>query len=199
MRRPFRRSGLDDPSPCALIRSATDPDAFAELYAAHAKMVLRFLARKTLDPELALDLTAETFALALEHRHQFRGSTVAEEQSWLFTIARRLALGWWRRGSVERSGLERLRVELPTFSDGQLEEVERIADLPELRRTLAAAVDRLPADQAHAVRERVMWERSYTEIAEETGVTEQVIRARVSRGLKTLARHLDALRPEGVT
>jgi RNA polymerase sigma-70 factor (ECF subfamily) len=42
-----------------------DADAFSELYRREGEAVLVFLARRTLDVELALDLTAETFAIAL--------------------------------------------------------------------------------------------------------------------------------------
>ena len=40
------------------------PDAFVALYERDAEAVLVFLTRRTLDVEVALDLTAETFAQA---------------------------------------------------------------------------------------------------------------------------------------
>ena len=39
-------------------------DEFAAAYRAHSRSILIFLARRTYDPETALDLTAETFARA---------------------------------------------------------------------------------------------------------------------------------------
>jgi RNA polymerase sigma-70 factor, ECF subfamily len=59
-----------------------DADAFAALYDREAQAVLVFIARRTLDAELALDLTAETFAQAFRGRRSFRGSTEMEERAW---------------------------------------------------------------------------------------------------------------------
>ena len=42
-----------------------DADAFSELYRGEAEAVLIFLTRRTLDGETAVDLTAETFAIAM--------------------------------------------------------------------------------------------------------------------------------------
>lgn len=41
-----------------------DPAAFGEFYVANAKPMLVFFTRRVLDPETALELTAETFAQA---------------------------------------------------------------------------------------------------------------------------------------
>ena len=40
------------------------PAGFAAAYRTHSRSILIFLARRTYDPETALDLTAETFAQA---------------------------------------------------------------------------------------------------------------------------------------
>jgi RNA polymerase sigma-70 factor (ECF subfamily) len=66
---------------------------------------------------------------------------------------------------------------------------------------VARALDRLPADQQEALRLRVVDELDYAEVAAATGASEQTIRARVSRGLRTLDRALQlddppATRPE---
>ncbi len=50
--------------------------------------MLVFFTRRVLDAELAMDLTAETFATALTRREQFAGRSAEEEQAWLFAIAR---------------------------------------------------------------------------------------------------------------
>jgi len=51
---------------------------------------------------------------------------------------------------------------------------------------LAEALDAVRPEQAAAIRARVLEEREYAEIAVEFGTTPDVIRARVSRGLKTM-------------
>lgn len=57
---------------------ALDSDDISRLYEAHAGDLLRFFARRTLQPEVAVDLMAETFAQAFIDRARFRGS----EDGW---------------------------------------------------------------------------------------------------------------------
>src|SRR3954452_19825412 len=56
------------------------------LYARHREGLLVFLARRTADPQIALDLWAETFAQALAGGHRYRGETDDEAAAWLYTI-----------------------------------------------------------------------------------------------------------------
>jgi RNA polymerase sigma-70 factor (ECF subfamily) len=54
------------------------------LYEAHARRLLVFFARRTYDSQLAMDLVAETFARAYEHRDRHRGGSEAEAVGWLW-------------------------------------------------------------------------------------------------------------------
>jgi RNA polymerase sigma-70 factor (ECF subfamily) len=168
-----------------------DADAFAALYDREAQDVLVFIARRTLDPELALDLTAETFAQAFRGRRTFRGSSVAEERAWLFTIARRQISHYHRRGTVERRALQLLGASLPQATDDDLCEIAEIADLDALREILGDELQRLSEDQREALRLRIVEERPYPDVALALGVSEQTARARVSRGLRALARAVE--------
>jgi RNA polymerase sigma-70 factor (ECF subfamily) len=168
-----------------------DADAFAALYDREARTVLVFIARRTLDPELALDLTAETFAQAFRGRRSFRGATAMEERAWLFTIARRQISRYHRRGTVERRALEALGAQVPEAHEDDLREIEEAAGLDDLRAALGDELARLNHDQRAALQLRVVEERSYPEVADALGVSEQTARARVSRGLRALARALE--------
>lgn len=168
-----------------------DADAFAALYNREVQAVLVFIARRTLDAELALDLTAETFAQAFRGRRSFRGTTEAEERAWLFTIARRQIGRYHRRGAVERRALEALGATLPHAGEDDLREIEELAGLDTLRAALGHELERLSHDQREALRLRVVEERPYPEVADALGVSEQTARARVSRGLRALARALE--------
>jgi RNA polymerase sigma factor (sigma-70 family) len=173
-----------------LVRSRQDPDAFASFYEQYAKRVVVFFIRRTFDPEISLDLAAETFALALERRRQFRGRTPEEEQGWLFAIARSVLSHFWRNGDAERSALGRVGVQPPGMESDEIRRLEDLAGLAELREAVRRAVTELSAEQAYAVEQRVLVERSYAELATELRVSEQVVRARVSRGLRLLADRL---------
>jgi RNA polymerase sigma-70 factor (ECF subfamily) len=173
-----------------LCAARTDSDAFAAFYDAHAERVLVFLARRVLDAEVAFDLTSETFAIALERIGQFRGTTREEEEGWLFAIARSELSGFWRHGKVERAALTRLAVPAVALTDEYLERIEELAGISALSADLRDAMAQLPGDQRLAVELRVVSELGYDQLAVELGVTQQVARARVSRGLRALARRL---------
>jgi len=67
-----------------------DADAFSRMYERDSERVLLFLARRTLDADVAVELTAETFALALSFWRRLRELTPEQARVWLFTVARRL-------------------------------------------------------------------------------------------------------------
>lgn len=93
---------------------------------------------------------------------------------------------------VERRYLERIGLgELVAHPD-DLEYIESLIDVERIRGELHRAVQSLPPDQRRAVLDRVIGERDYEEMAGEYGVSEDVVRARVSRGLRALEAHLVA-------
>lgn len=161
------------------------------LYADHRGGLLTFFARRTGDPQTALDLWAETFAQAVAGRRRFRGSTEAEAESWLYTIARRQLALYHRRGSAERRALDRLRIERPRADAALHSEIEARAELDVLRTLLADALADLSEPVRLAVQLRVVDELAYAEVARRLSISQPAARARVSRGLSTLAETLD--------
>ena len=162
------------------------------LYARHREPLLLFLARRTADPQVALDLWAETFAQAAAGRERFRGSTDEEGAAWLYGIARRRLALYHRRGHAERRALDRLKLERPPADPGVLAEIERRAGLAELRAELAAALAQLSPAIREAVALRVVEELPYPDVSRRLGISEPAARARVSRGLSALADSLDS-------
>jgi RNA polymerase sigma-70 factor (ECF subfamily) len=162
-------------------------EAFLALYERDAERVLVFFARRTLDVEVALDLTAETFAQAWRGWSGVRADSVEEVQGWLFTIARRQLGRYLRRGRVERRALSRLGVSVPAFDDDDIAEVERAAELATLRSVLGAELEKLSENQRRALQLRIVDELPYPEVARRLGTSEPAARARVSRGLRALA------------
>jgi RNA polymerase sigma-70 factor (ECF subfamily) len=171
----------------ALTRSAEDAEAFREFYVANAQRVVVFFTRRTLNAEVALDLTAETFAVALQRRRQFRGGSDAEAEAWLFAIARSHLSHYWRRGISERRALEQVGLDPPSLAQSELDRIEELAGLSDLRRRVQRAIAGLNPQQAYAVTQRIVEERGYDDLAAELGVSQDVVRARVSRGLRALA------------
>lgn len=81
-----------------------DPDAWRELYRAHAGRLLVWLeGRSPADGgESAEDLAAETWLTAARKVHDFRGDS-SEFAGWLFGIARHLAANARRRSGRRRT------------------------------------------------------------------------------------------------
>jgi RNA polymerase sigma factor (sigma-70 family) len=168
-----------------------DAGEFDELYRRESERLLVFFARRTLEPDLALELTAETFAQAFLGWRRLRGSSPEERQAWLYTIARRQLSRYQRRGSIERRGLVRLGIQTPTAHEDDLAMIEERAGIAQLRAMLSRELARLNVDQRRALELRIVQERSYPEVARDLGITELAARARVSRGLRTLGAALE--------
>jgi RNA polymerase sigma factor (sigma-70 family) len=170
------------------LRSTQD---FEELYFAMSDRLLTFLARRTADPETARDLWAETWARAYESRHRFRGKAAAEREAWVLGIARHVLSGYYKRGKVEQRAMARLELEPPAVSSRDLDRLERLAGLGVLREELRTALAQLAGDQQEALRLRIVEGLPYPEVARQMGVAEPAARARVSRGLRALAKAID--------
>ncbi len=166
---------------------------FEALYDERAEALLVFFTRRTFDPEAALDLWAETFAQAYSGRRRFRGSRDDELVSWLYGIAYRQLALYMRRGRTEQRALKRLGLQQPEALDGELERLEELAGLSDLRTVVADALQGLPVPQQEALRLRVVDELPYPEIAARLGVSQPTARARVSRALRALSHAVDLL------
>jgi RNA polymerase sigma-70 factor (ECF subfamily) len=164
---------------------------FGRFYEEHAKRVLAYLARRCLDPEVAVDLMAETFAVAFADRDNCRARTSAEGSGWLFAIAKSQLADYFRRGSAELKAVRRLGLSVPELDEDDFARVDELADLDEVRATIAERFELLPADQRTAVRLRVIEELPYPAVAGRLQISENAARARVSRGLRQLSGLLD--------
>jgi RNA polymerase sigma-70 factor (ECF subfamily) len=176
-----------------------DPSRCADVYVEYHGQVLRFFARRTFDPETAFDLMAETFAELFAHIDGFRGETEEQGRAWMWTVARHQLYRWRERGIVERRSIERLGMPVATLGQVEYERIEDLADLQRVRPQLEQALDQLGSEQREALRLRVLEHREYDDIAQQCGASPQVIRARVSRGLRQLAKSLaeaDSAEPE---
>jgi RNA polymerase sigma-70 factor, ECF subfamily len=171
-------------------RFAITSETLDALYRSHAPGMAVYIARKTMDAGIAADLTAETFAEAFTNRSQFRGHTREEAIGWLYGIARHQVSHFVRRDRAEARALERLGIQRPLLSDVELERLEDLSGISDLRRRVASHLSDLSHEQQEALRLRVLEEQSYEEMAEHLGINEQAVRARVSRGMRTLAERL---------
>ena len=123
--------------------AAGGPDGFAVFYRRHVQAILRYHARWARDAEVAADLTAETFAAALEAKHRFSpGGPPA--RAWLFGIAVKKLADYRRRGYAEDRARRRLGMERVEPTDADLRWIESLVDDVEV----TELVDELPAGPA---------------------------------------------------
>jgi RNA polymerase sigma-70 factor (ECF subfamily) len=166
--------------------SATEPGAFTVLYRRHAEDLLRYFARRTLDPEAAAELTAETFAQAFASRTTYR-DTGANGVAWLYGIARHQLGRFFRSGRVDRAARRKLGMPERDLPPADYERIEDLVDFAPIRSAIAEALETLREDHREALRYRVLDELAYPEVARRLGCSEANARQRVSRGLRRLA------------
>lgn len=170
---------------------AGEGEAFGGFYRRHTRQVAAFHLGRTRDAQDAADLTAETFAAALEALDRFdpqRGEPVA----WLFGIARNRLITAMRKGAVEQRARRRMGLERIVLDDAGLERVEAAANGERVRVELREGFGALPPEQREAIALRVLFEHEYAEVAGAIGRSEDVARKRVSRGLTALRARLAA-------
>jgi RNA polymerase sigma factor (sigma-70 family) len=167
-----------------LVAARADAGAFRELYERYAARIYGYHLRRSQDPHAAHDLTAETFAQAWLSRARFRDEARGSAGPWLFGIARHVLLVSVRQRRLERSACERLGVLDAAARDPVSEPDDTWLD------GLDEALAHLPEAQQQAIRLRVVDDLGYDEAAEQLATTPQAVRARVSRGLSTLRKHL---------
>jgi RNA polymerase sigma-70 factor (ECF subfamily) len=160
-----------------------DGDAFAAFYCRYRDLVTSYLRQRVAEPEHAFDLTAETFAAALIHAKRYDAGR-GPAGSWLLGIAQNKLRESLRRRRIEASARRRLHLEPLALDDEDLIAVEAraAAGAPELEQLL----EELSNEQAVAIRARVLDERDYVDIASQLRCSPQVVRQRVSRGLRIL-------------
>jgi RNA polymerase sigma-70 factor (ECF subfamily) len=188
---PSRLESGSDAELLACVASGSDAaEAFGIFYRRHEALVVGYLRRRVPRADLAADLAAETFAVALRAAARFDVEQSRDDQAagWLLTIAHRQLLASLRRGRVADDTRRRLAMTEPlVLIDESLARVDELASLPENLESLVAS---LPHDVRVAVLARVVDERPYEEIAAEMDCSQLVVRQRVSRGLARLRHQL---------
>jgi RNA polymerase sigma-70 factor, ECF subfamily len=179
---------VDERSDAALLlASRDDPAAFVELYRRHAEGLLRYFARRTLDPEAAAELTAETFAEAFASRARYAYMNGVNGVAWLYGIARNQLGHFFRSGRIDAAARRKIGLPGRELPPEDYERIEELVDFAPLRSALTEALETLVDDQREALRLRVIDGLAYPDVAARLHCGETAARQRVSRGLRRLA------------
>jgi RNA polymerase sigma-70 factor (ECF subfamily) len=176
-----------------LVEARQDPEAFTLFYRRNFRPVLSYFRSRTLDREVASELTAETFAVALAGVERYDPARGMPQQ-WLYGIAANQLRQLWRSRRVSSRARRRLEIETPAAADRGWEEFEAVDARLDGER-ITAALSRVPAKSREAVRLRVIEQLDYGEIARRMGCKRGTARSLVFRGLRRLSDEFD--RPSG--
>ena len=158
-------------------RSRQDPGCFATIFDRHAEEILRY-AHARLGPDLAEDVTAETFLDAFRRRDRYDTSR-PDARPWLYGIAVR-QIGKHRRALSRQLKLLRSAPAEVTAEDFDVRAAERVT-AEKLRPRLAAVLCGLPRQDRDLLL-LVAWAGlSYDEAAEALGLTVSAVKSRLHR------------------
>ncbi|HEY3366570.1 MAG TPA: RNA polymerase sigma factor [Symbiobacteriaceae bacterium] len=170
---------LDDEA--GLVATAkADPAAFGPLYEQHVQRIYQYIRYRTGSAAEAEELTAQTFARALEYlpRYKYSGAPFI---IWLYRIATSIMVAEFRRRKPVP-----LSDSLPTQTD--LSELETV----ELRDSLLRELYRLPEQQQQVLVLvlRFAQDLSYDEIAMVMGRSSGALRQLAYRALQSLRERM---------
>jgi RNA polymerase sigma-70 factor (ECF subfamily) len=165
-------------------QATIDPVAVADLYAKYGAELRRFVLGVVRDAELAGDVLQATFTRAIERGHTARTETI---KGWLFQVALREALTARRRHQAREQANRRLAS--LGFSRGErpLEGLIRGETVAQVQKALGS----LPAEQSKVVWARIYEDKTFAEIAAETGLPLGTVLTRMRLALEKLKRMLN--------
>ncbi len=173
-----KRSTLSDAELMDLMKSS-DGSAFAEIYDRYHDPIYRFIRKYLRSDELSEDICQNVFVKFWEQREQ--PIIIRELSAWLFTMAKRQALDFLKRASVEQSAMGLLLTDYPVnhhpeddhISKDYLLFIDRVLDtLPEQTKLIFQL-----CRQQH---------KSYDEAAEQLGISRHTVKKHMVKSMKVL-------------
>ena len=127
------------------------------------------------------DMTQDVYLRALRGWNQFNGR--ASRQAWLFGIAKRTRVDWYRKKSREKLVVSlgnQENFEKFNSASTDVDDIENVWD----------AVRKLDDEQSQVVHMRFAAGLSYAQIAEALGIPIGTVRSRLHRGLKAIKENV---------
>lgn len=153
-----------------------DTSGFDAFYAGSVRRVTGYLYAMTGNQAEAEDLAQEAFARAWQHWDKVSG--YADPEAWVRIVAFRAGVSAWRK-TVNRLRAHRRHGPPDAKPEASVDNV-----------AIVAALWRIPATQRQAIVLHHLVGLSVEEVAAETNVAVGTVKARLSRGRRSLAPHL---------
>ncbi|WP_299088274.1 RNA polymerase sigma factor SigX [uncultured Metabacillus sp.] len=172
-------------------------DTFQRLYEKYHHDLFQFLFYMVKNREQAEDLVQEVYIRVLKAYDNFEGRST--EKTWLFSIARHVAIDWFRKQkTIRRRILEKF--------DWQKHQIEDLKPLPdeialknEKIQWMYRSLDACSFDQRAVLILRYLQELSITETAEALGWTSSKVKTTQHRALKQLQKQMMMISKEGLS
>ena len=169
-----------------IARSVRDPSAFGEIFDRHFTHVWRYLASRA-GREVADDLAAQVFEVALDRRARFR-EDVTDAAPWLLGIATNLLRRHWRSERTRWRALARMPVDPGSLDPAEAHDrLDAVAQ----RGPLAAAFRQLGRRDREIIALLAWADLTYEEAAAALDVPVGTVRSRTHRARQRLRELLD--------
>jgi RNA polymerase sigma-70 factor (ECF subfamily) len=171
---------------------------FEELYEKYHHDVFQFLFYMVKNRESAEDLVQEVYIRVLKSYSKFQGNS--SEKTWLFSIARNVAIDWFRK---QKNWKQRL-IDKFDWTEQQIKDdqpfPEEITLQKEEVRLIMNSLNKCTFDQRMVVIMRYFNELSISETAQALNWTESKVKTTQHRALKALKGNLqEMMAKKGIT
>lgn len=160
-----------------------DPARFRPLYNRYYEPIFRFIFRRTNQEELTADICSQVFLKALQRLKSYSYKGVPFS-AWLYRIASNEVAQHYRATQKNRV----VSIEDSSFSD-MIDELDE-QNTEGLRQQLLATLDTLKDGDLQLIELRFFEQRSFREVAEITGITENNAKVRTYRILERMKKKL---------
>ncbi len=152
-------------------------DALEALYTGEGANLRRYLRARSPNPEIADDLTSETFLAAGRAIHD--GAELSG--GWLMTVAKRRLVDFWRSKARDERIESTMRPRLSPGADHTLP----------ISPELSSAFQALPVRQQQALGVRYLADGTVQQVADELAISYRAAEALLARGRRGLRAELD--------
>ena len=160
-----------------------DPARFRPLYNRYYEPIFRFIFRRTNQEELTADICSQVFLKALQRINSYSYKGVPFS-AWLYRIASNEVAQHYRATQKNRV----VSMEESSFTD-MIDELDE-QDTEGLRQQLLATLDTLKEGDLRLIELRFFEQRSFREVAEITGITENNAKVRTYRILERMKKKI---------
>jgi RNA polymerase sigma-70 factor (ECF subfamily) len=162
-----------------------DRDAADRLVRVHYDEVFRFVRRQVRDDDAALDLTQETL-ISMLRTIGFFDAKVASFRTWLLRIATNKIIDWYRsRARRPQAVLTLDDVEVVDATD-----ITVGAERTQMTQRVESALSQYPTQAQQIFRLHVFGERTFAEIGEELGASNNTVKTTYYRLVLKLRKEL---------